>query len=461
MELSVKAQFVHPPNNNAFLQYEVASVYVTMSAVDAQMMVADSVYSDYPFVASVIYSSSAVQDTLTNVGIHVRGNTSRDAAKKSFELSFNSYVPGRKYRGLEKMKLNGEHNDVSILRSKVSCDLLTACGLPSPRSSYVKLYINNEYKGLYIHIEHFDEEFIQKRFPNDNTGNLFKCFYGSDLTYHGTNPTYYENTYKLKTNEAVNDYSGLIHLIEVLYNSANANFVCEIQDVFDVDTYLRTLAVEILIGQWDGYAYNKNNYFLYERPSDGKFIFMEYDLDNTFGIDWFNVNWSTRNIYTWANANRPLYSKLLAVPYFKDRFNYHMKDILTNYFLPSTLLGSLQAKQNLIANAALLDDYKGYDYGFTDQDFLDAIDQAWGFHVTQSISEYIQSRYSSANTQVLAFQNIQNPCTSGLEEFASENALKAIKAVDVLGREIPLNTKNCIKIVSYENGSVKQLYEYE
>lgn len=461
MELSVKAQFVYPPNNNAFLQYEVASVYVTMSAVDVQTMVADSVYSDYPFVASVIYSSSAIQDTLTNVGIHVRGNTSRDAAKKSFELSFNSYVPGRKYRGLEKMKLNGEHNDVSILRSKVSYDLLTACGLPSARSSYVKFYINNEYKGLYIHIEHFDEEFIQKRFPNDNTGNLFKCFYGSDLTYHGTNPTYYQNTYKLKTNEAVNDYSGLIHLIEVLYNSANANFVCEIQDVFDVDTYLRTLAVEILIGQWDGYAYNKNNYFLYERPSDGKFIFMEYDLDNTFGIDWFNVNWSTRNIYTWANANRPLYSKLLAVPYFKDRFNYHMKDILTNYFLPSTLLGNLQAKQNLIANAALLDDYKGLDYGFTDQDFLDAIDQAWGFHVTQSISEYIQNRYSSANSQVLAYQNIQNPCTSGLEEFASENALKAIKAVDVLGREIPLNTKNCIKIVSYENGSVKQLYEYE
>jgi hypothetical protein len=138
-----------------------------------------------------------------------------------------------------------------------------------------------------------------------------------------------------------------------------------------------------------------------------------------------------------------------------------MKDILTNYFIPSTLSSSLQAKQNLIASAALLDEYKGYDYGFTDQDFLNAIDQAWGFHVTQSINEYIQDRYSSANSQVLAYQNIQNPCTSGLEEFAPENGLKAIKAVDVLGREIPLNTKNCIKIVSYENGSVKQLYEYE
>lgn len=461
MELSVKAQFIHPANNNAFLQNEVASVYVTMSAVDAQTMVTDSVYSDFPFVSSVIYSSSAIQDTITNVGIHVRGNTSRDAAKKSFELSFNSYVPGRKYRGLEKMKLNGEHNDVSILRSKASFDLLTQCGLPSARTSFIKLYFNNEYKGLYIHIEHFDEEYIQKRFPNDNSGNLFKCFYGSDLTYHGTNPTYYQNTYKLKTNEAVNDYSGLIHFIEVLYNSANANFVCDIQDVFDVDTYLRTLAAEILMGQWDGYAYNKNNYFLYERPSDGKFIFLEYDLDNTFGIDWFNVNWSTRNIYSWANSNRPLYSKLLAVPYFKDRFNYHMKDILTNYFIPSTMMSNLQAKQNLIASAALLDDYKGYDYGFSDQDFLDAIDQAWGFHVTQSISEYIQNRYSSANSQVLAVQTIQNPCTSGQTEWILPQNTKAFKAFDMLGREILLDAKNCLKVITYENGSTKQVYEME
>jgi hypothetical protein len=138
-----------------------------------------------------------------------------------------------------------------------------------------------------------------------------------------------------------------------------------------------------------------------------------------------------------------------------------MKDILTNYFIPSTITSSLQAKQNLISSAALLDEYKGYDYGFTDQDFLDAINQAWGFHVTQSISEYIQNRYNTANSQVLAVQNIQNPCTSGLEELVSENSLKAIKAVDILGREIPLDSKNCIKIVSYENGMVKQLYEYE
>lgn len=455
------AQLTHPANNNAFIQTEVASVYVSMSPTDAQTMVTDSMYSDYPFVASVIYQSSTVHDTLLNVGIHVRGNTSVASAKKSFQLSFNTYVTGRKFYGLEKMNLNGEHNDVSILRTRTSDEILRQAGLPCSRTSYVKLYINNEYKGLYINVEHIDDEFLQKRFINDETGNLFKCFYGSDLTYHGTNVSAYSNTYDLKTNEALNDYSGLIHFINVLNNSTPSNFPCAIQEVFDVDLYLRTLAVEILIGQWDGYAYNKNNYYLYQRPSDGKFVFLEYDLDNTFGIDWFNINWSSRNIYSWANSNRPLYTKLLAVPYFKDRFNYHMKDLLTTVFVPSNLLSTLQATQNIIADAALADDYKGYDYGFTDQDFLDAIDQAWGAHVTQSLSTYIQTRYTTANSQVLTYQNIQNPCTSGLLELESIWTGKAVKASDMLGRNIQLNAKNCLKVITYEDGSTKQVYEIE
>lgn len=455
------AQLTHPANNNAFLQNEVASIFVSMSPTDAQTMVTDSMYSDYPFVASVIYQSSTVHDTILNVGIHVRGNTSVASAKKSFQLSFNTYVSGRKFYGLEKMNLNGEHNDVSIMRTRTSDEILRQAGLPCSRTSYVKLYINNEYKGLYINVEHIDDEFLQKRFINDQTGNLFKCFYGSDLTYHGANASAYTSTYDLKTNESLNDYSGLIHFIDVLNNSTAANFTCAIQEVFDVDLYLRTLAVEILIGQWDGYAYNKNNYYLYQRPSDGKFVFLEYDLDNTFGIDWFNINWSIRNIYTWANSNRPLYTKILAVPYFKDRFNYHMKDLLTNVFVPSNLLGTLQTTQNLIMDAALADDYKGYDYGFTDQDFLNAINQAWGAHVAQSLSAYIQSRYSSANSQVMAFQNIQNPCTSGLLELDSVLTCKAVKACDMLGRDIELNAKNCLKVITYEDGTTKQVYEME
>ena len=96
-------------------------------------------------------------------------------------MAFNAFVQGQKWKGLEKMNLNGEHNDVSIMRSRLSNQILASAGLPCSRTSYVKLFINEEYKGLYINVEHIDDEFLQRRFMDDDEGNLYKCFWGADL----------------------------------------------------------------------------------------------------------------------------------------------------------------------------------------------------------------------------------------------------------------------------------------
>ena len=34
--------------------------------------------------------------------------------------------------------------------------------IPAPRSNHVKVYINDNYYGLYINVEHIDEEFIKQ-----------------------------------------------------------------------------------------------------------------------------------------------------------------------------------------------------------------------------------------------------------------------------------------------------------
>jgi hypothetical protein len=201
---------------------------------------------------------------------------------------------------------------------------------------------------------------------------------------------------------------------------------------------------------------------LYQRESDGKMVYLSYDLDNTFGIDWFNINWALRNIYTWSpgNQSRPLYSKLLAVPYFRDRFTFHLNDILSNVWNVSTLQTELEAKQQLISPAALLDDYKGLDYGFSDQDFLNALQQAWGAHVTTGIIPYLNTRKTSALSQLAAYQALPNPCQSGLQEIAAPSG-KLLYVTDILGREIDPAAKNCIKILNFENGTQQRIYEMD
>jgi spore coat protein H len=458
----IRAQIVHPIDNNAFLQNEVASVYVIIDSVFiSNILNNDSLDSNTEYPAQFIYQSSNINDTISNIGFRLRGNTSRYADKKSFKVSFNTFTQGQKWNGLEKMNLNGEHNDPSILRSYLSAYLLKSGDLISPRNSYVKLYINNEYKGLYLNVEHIDEEFIQKRLPNDEYGNLYKASYGADLTYLGSNASNYYNLYELKTNESTNDYSGLINFLNVLNNTSNNDFPCAIQEVLDVESYLKTLAIEVLCGHWDGHSFNKNNFYLYQRPSDSKFMLIQYDMDNTFGIDWMSTNWANRNIYDWSHPSqpRPLYERMMNVPFFKDRFTFYIDEMLQGYFNNSTLIPILESKQNQIEAAALADNYRELDYGFSDSDFQNSLIQAWGGHVSTSIASFLYNRNTSANNQLI-YQGIENPCPLYLEEIVfNQDEIEGY--YDVTGKRLDDPANNQVTIVKFKSGKTEKIVRIE
>ena len=447
--------FVHPPNNEAFLQNEVAEVHITIDPNDLTTMLGDSLYSDHHFAATFQYISSVYSEIVTPVGFRVRGNTSRDADKKSFKVSFNEYIAGTKFKGLEKMNLIGQHNDPSALRHWRSLKTLYENGLISSRVSFVKLFINAEYKGLYLNVEHLDDEFLQKRFVNDDGGNFYKCFWGADMNYWGSNPTSYYDTYELKTNTATNDYSGLIQFLAALNNTSDANFPCFIEENFDVELYLKTLATEVIVGHWDGYAVNKNNYYLYERPSDGKFVFIEYDLDNTFGIDWFGVDWSTNDVNNWHSSNRPLVERLLSYPYYQDRFNAYLEEILT-YFNTANWLTELQQKQNELSTSVQSDTYYTMDYGFQHADFLNAINNAYGAHVTQGIAEYLTTRINSGMNQLQFVGNQNPPCPNASIEEQIGATKELVLITDLMGRETEFKP-NIPLIYVYNDGSREQV----
>ncbi len=79
-------------------------------------------------------------------------------------------------------------------------------GMVTSRSTHVAVYINDEFYGLYISVEHIDDEFLEKNF-SDDSGNLWKCIWPADLTYRGGDPEDYhpyyddERPYTLKTNK--------------------------------------------------------------------------------------------------------------------------------------------------------------------------------------------------------------------------------------------------------------------
>ncbi|MBK8489493.1 MAG: CotH kinase family protein [Saprospirales bacterium] len=364
--------------------------------------------SNYHWHGTFIFDNGDQVDTVDNIGFRLRGNTSRYAAKKSFKVSFNTYEPGRKWEGLEKLNLNGEHNDPAVIRSKICWDLLRWIDVPAPRSNHVELYINGDFYGLYINVEHIDEEFVQLRYGN-NDGNLYKCLYPADLVYKGNNPDLYKEefwgrrAYELITNTDLDDYSDLAHFIDVLNNTPLANLPCELEQVFEVDTYLKAIAFDVLSGNWDGSIFNKNNFYLYHNLATGKFEYIPYDLDNTLGIDWLGKDWITRNIYDWGPSNeaRPIYDRILAVPEYRDRYSYYTNQILALFFVESTLFPYIEHIKTMIGPSAEADPYRPLDYGFTFSDFLNSYENALPFfHTPTGLKPYITGRRNTALQQL-------------------------------------------------------------
>lgn len=458
--LVVNAQPVaHPVNNEVFLQDEVAEVHITIDPNDLNTLLGDSLYSDFHFPAVFSYHTTTLSDTINEVGFRVRGNTSRDAGKKSFKVSFNEYIIGQKFYGIEKMNLVGQHNDPSLLRYWLSLKTLRDNGLISSRVSFVKLYINTEYRGLYLNVEHIDDEFLQKRFLFDDQGNLYKCHWGANLKYWGNNPVTYAGSYELKTNKLENDYSGLMNFLDTLNNISDEEFPCFIERSFDVEFYLKTYAAEILIGHWDGYAMNNNNFYLYQRASNRKFVFIEYDMDNTFGIDWFNIDWSTRHVNYWQSSNRPLIERLLSVPYYKDQFNAYLEEVL-NYLNATDWYGALRQKQADLSAAVQTDTYYNMDYGFQYYHFLNALDSDFGAHVKQGIAEYLNQRIDSAMNQLEFDGNEEHPCPPPPSVEEENETKEVIKIVDLLGRETKFQP-NIPLIYIYSDGTTERVLKFE
>jgi spore coat protein H len=364
--------------------------------------------SDYHHIATFYFDNGEYRDTVENIGFRLRGNTSRNSQKKSFKISFNTYVDGGDWNGLEKLNINGEHNDPSVMRSKICWDLLRNFGVPAPRSNHVKLYINGDYYGIYINVEHIDEEFAESRFGNKN-GNLYKCLWPADLTYRGEDPDNYKQmagdrrVYDLRTNEEEDDYSDIAHFIAVLNNTPTEQLACELDKVLNVDGMIRSMAFDILSGNWDGPLFNKNNFYLYRNTATGKFEYIPYDLDNTLGIDWFNIDWATRNIYNWGKSDepRPLFYKLLSHPDHREKLTYYLDKFLEEYYNENELFPNINRLKAMISNAVIDDPFYPLDYGFDYDDFVSSFDQALSQnHVKDGVKPFITTRRNTTLNQL-------------------------------------------------------------
>ena len=386
---------------------------------------------------------------LSDVGIRIRGNTSRVSPQIGRGPGNNDYVQAHFSIDFEEwpVEINGEEvdreqkmagvmkgvilkrfkDDSTYSREVYGYNLFRMNGVwTSPRASYTTLTIkiieeDGETEtvdfGVYAMIEEIKKQFLKERSSDlvlpdsegknlgggtfdDNKGNLWKCTWqggvvGPDFTLSGFNTStvgveevYLDDSkskrynYDLKTNE--DDFDTVKAEFETWLQELNALDVskpAEIKTWFDskmdVSLFLKTYAVNVILGMWDDYWVNSNNFYFYF-DTDGKAYFIPYDYDNILGTNDCGVDAATRDPLKWGiiDETRPLIQKILAVPEYVELYKQYLIEFSDSesFFDVNKSIARITGWHNLIREHIKSDNLI---YGDTTPEIRDGV-ASWG-----------------------------------------------------------------------------------
>lgn len=111
----------------------------------------------------------------------------------------------------------------------------------------------------------------------------------SDLSYLGDNTTLYTSQYPVKEDPRTGsaNYTRIVELTKFISEQSNVtsdNSAASLwEEYIDVTSFLRGLALEIVISDSDGYFTMGNNYILYDDLDNERILFSGQDFDLTMG----------------------------------------------------------------------------------------------------------------------------------------------------------------------------------
>ena len=112
--------------------------------------------------------------TLGYAGLKTKGNytlyktNESDSDRFSFTLNFGKYIKKKQYGvkqnfyGCQKISFNNCLFDKTIMKEYNAMRLMDEMGIPTPQYSLAKLYINNQYYGVYFMVEAMDSAIIER-----------------------------------------------------------------------------------------------------------------------------------------------------------------------------------------------------------------------------------------------------------------------------------------------------------
>ncbi len=307
-------------------------------------------------------------------GVRFRGNNSYQLGLKRnpLQIKLNYTDKNTKHQGYASLKLSSALRDPSMAREMLFYQIARKY-TPAPRACYTKLYINDEYVGLFVNVESVDGQFLREHYNSE--GN---AFFKAGVDYKSPTPEscrqnifgsleYEENLACYKGNFEMSSAQGWLDLQE-LTRVLDRNPE-KIETVLDVDAALWMLALNNAMVNLNSYSGNYSiNYYLY-KDNFGRFQTIPWDLNLAFGsykntgkgsdLDLKELQKLDPLLHA-ENPYKPLLSKLLANEFYRKVYLAHLRQILEENFANGEYETLARSYQTRIAKAFEEDPNKSY-----------------------------------------------------------------------------------------------------
>jgi spore coat protein CotH len=344
---------VAPDYDRLFPADRIVDVDLAIAAADWDAMMVDPLVDLY-VPATLTYDGVVVP----NVAVRLKGNSSRNSVERmgserySFKVDLDEYVPGQRLLGLDKINFNNGFKDPSYLRERLATELYAGAGVPTSRSAYIRLTRNGEPFGLYLAVEQVEADWLRDRF-GESDGNLYKPeIPAGDLAWRGTDIAAYTNLEIESDGDPT--HAALLAFLDALNNAPAAERQARLDATFDVDGFLRYLAVTTALVNLDSYQGSAHNYYLYVQAATGKVVLLPWDTNEAFGN--FSCGLSADALlalphdapFCGGATMRPLVTRVLAVPAWKARYQELLAEFLAGGFAPAAVAARVEALSTLI-----------------------------------------------------------------------------------------------------------------
>ena len=335
-----------------------------------------------------------------HVGIRYKGNSSLRARSNKLPLRFDfdqwedqyPAIVDQRFYGFKELSMSSNYNDPAIMREKSAADLFRNFGVPAVRTAFYEVYIDEgtgtyQYYGMYTLTEIVFDTFLNDWFGS-KSGNCYKPD-GNGARFFSSNFTLTD--FELKTKEVQYVKSGIQQVYDVLQSPTRATHPTQwkkdLEAVFDVDGFLKYLAVNNTIQNWDTYGKMTHNYYLYHDPKDDRIKWIVWDHNEAFqngkmggalslGMQEVGVDW-------------PLINYLIADETYETTYQGYLKQCIETSFASTRMQGIYSTQENLLQTAA---DNEETGYSYTNGQFNAAVQTLQNHNIDriQAVTEYLQ-----------------------------------------------------------------------